>query len=137
MCIRDSEPQRVHPQFLKIVQPLDQAPKIADAILATIAKRFDVQLIDDGVLVPEGVGDTGPALRVMTRTTHELGLHCRRYRNRAVFKKVNKRVDPSFSSCLNRSTHGLRLWPDHLAANGYNHCPSFSFAVFHASSLHL
>jgi len=40
--IKGHEPQRVHPQFLEIVQPLDQTPEITDAILAAVAKRLDV-----------------------------------------------------------------------------------------------
>ncbi len=39
-------------QLLHIIQPLHQARKIADAIAVRIHERLDVQLVDDGILVP-------------------------------------------------------------------------------------
>ncbi len=60
--VKRHQPQRVHAQLLQVVQPPDQPPKIAHAVLAAVAEGFDVQLVDDGVLVPQGVFDTGPTL---------------------------------------------------------------------------
>ncbi len=51
--IERQQPDRVHPQLGDIVQPRDQAREIANAVVVRIKERFDVQLIDDRVLVPQ------------------------------------------------------------------------------------
>ena len=42
-------------QFLEIIELLDQAAEIADAICVAIVKRLHVQLVNDGVLEPKRV----------------------------------------------------------------------------------
>jgi hypothetical protein len=49
------EPDRADTQFLEIIELLDQAAKIADAICVAIVKRLHVQLVNDGVLEPKRV----------------------------------------------------------------------------------
>ena len=38
-----------------VVQLLDQAGKVSDTVFVRVPERADVELVDDGVLVPEGV----------------------------------------------------------------------------------
>ena len=49
------EPDGVDTQFLQIVEFLSEAAEIADAIAVGIEKRADVDLVNDGILVPECV----------------------------------------------------------------------------------
>lgn len=44
------------PRLLQIVELLRQAGKVADAVIVAVGERLDVQLVDDGVLVPKLVG---------------------------------------------------------------------------------
>ena len=53
--IERQEPERVDVERLHVVELLDQPWKIAEAITIAVAKRLDVQLVDDRVLVPERV----------------------------------------------------------------------------------
>ena len=53
--IEREEPERGHTQLLQIVELGDQAGKIADAITVAVKEGLDVQLIYDGVLVPQWV----------------------------------------------------------------------------------
>ncbi len=50
--IERQEPERIHAQLLQIVELGDQARKISDSVTIAIKERLDVQLVDDGVLVP-------------------------------------------------------------------------------------
>ena len=54
--IERQQPQRGDAEILQISQLLGQPGKIADAVIVAVGERLDVQLIDDGVLVPEFVG---------------------------------------------------------------------------------
>ena len=47
------QPDRGDAQILNVVEPLGKAAKVADAVVVAVAKRADVHLIDDGILVPE------------------------------------------------------------------------------------
>ncbi len=47
------QPDGGNAQVLDIVEPLGEAAEVADAIAVTIAKRAHVELVDDGVLVPQ------------------------------------------------------------------------------------
>ncbi len=49
------QPQTGDPQILKIIQFLDQARKVTDAIAVAVFKCADVQLVDDCILVPERI----------------------------------------------------------------------------------
>jgi hypothetical protein len=53
--IERQQPQRVHAQILQIVELADQAAEIAHAVAVAVEKRLDVQLVDDGVLVPQRI----------------------------------------------------------------------------------
>ena len=54
--IERQQPQRGDAEILQIVELLGQAGEIADAVIVAVGEGLDVQLIDDGVLVPELVG---------------------------------------------------------------------------------
>ena len=54
--VERQQPQRGDAEILQIVELLGQAREIADAVIVAVAKRLDVELVDDGVLVPELVG---------------------------------------------------------------------------------
>ena len=49
------KPDAGHAETLQIVQPLEQARKIADAIGVAVTERLHRQLINDGVSVPEWI----------------------------------------------------------------------------------
>ncbi len=49
------QPQAGDPEPLQVVELLDQAREVADAVVVAVEERLDGQLVDDGVLVPERV----------------------------------------------------------------------------------
>src|SRR5207245_3209468 len=53
--IQRNESEVRDPEFLQVVQPLDEAWQIANAVGIRVEERPEVQLVDDGVLVPERV----------------------------------------------------------------------------------
>jgi len=53
--VEGHEPECVHAQLLQIVELRDQAREIANAIPVAVEKCLDVQLVDDGIPVPERV----------------------------------------------------------------------------------
>ena len=53
--IKGQQPDGGDSQFLQIIEPLRQAGEIADAVAVAVAKRAHVQLINDGIFVPEVV----------------------------------------------------------------------------------
>ena len=57
--IERQQPQRGDAELLEIGQLLGQSGEIADAVMVAVGKRLDVELIDDGVLVPEFIHDLG------------------------------------------------------------------------------
>jgi len=50
------EPQRGDAEILQVVELARQALEIADAVIRAVEERLDVELIDDGVFVPERIG---------------------------------------------------------------------------------
>jgi hypothetical protein len=50
------QPQTVHAERRGVIEARGQPGKVADAVRVAIGERFDVKLIEDGVLVPERVG---------------------------------------------------------------------------------
>ena len=48
------QPDAGDAQILQVVELLDQALEIADAVVVAVVERLDVQLVDDGVFVPRG-----------------------------------------------------------------------------------
>src|SRR4029079_11562099 len=54
--IEREQPDRVGAEVADIVQLLDQPAKIAVAVGVRVAIALDVELVDDGVFVPESVG---------------------------------------------------------------------------------
>jgi hypothetical protein len=54
--VHGHDPEAVHAQFLEIVQFTGQAGEVAVPVAVAVAKGADVDLIEDGVFVPEGVG---------------------------------------------------------------------------------
>ncbi len=57
--IERQQPDRIHAEALDVVELLGQPRKIAEAVAVLIEKRFDVHLVDDGVLVPERIAVPG------------------------------------------------------------------------------
>ena len=61
--VEGQQPDRGDAEFGDIIQLRHQPGEIADAIIIGIEEGLDVHLIDDGVLVPEGIlverGHTG------------------------------------------------------------------------------
>ena len=49
------QPQRVDAERFEVIELARQPPEIADAVAVAVEERLDVELIDDGVLVPEWV----------------------------------------------------------------------------------
>src|SRR5579875_279866 len=58
--IERQQPQRRHPELLEVAELLDETPEIADAVAVAVVEGADVQLVEDGVLVPAcGLPDDG------------------------------------------------------------------------------
>ncbi len=54
--VKWQQPDGRNPEALQMRQPFNEAPEVAYAVAVAVAKRFHVQLVDDGVFVPLGVG---------------------------------------------------------------------------------
>jgi hypothetical protein len=48
-------PERGDTEVLDVIELLDQSAKVTDPVVVAVVEGLDVQLVDDGVLVPEGV----------------------------------------------------------------------------------
>ena len=53
--IEGQEPEGRDAEVLEVVELLGQPVEVADAVAVAVEERADVELVDDGVLVPEGV----------------------------------------------------------------------------------
>src|SRR6266480_1998661 len=53
--IKRQKPDRSNPEFLKIIELLDQPAKIAHPIAIAVMERLDMQLVNDGVFVPKRI----------------------------------------------------------------------------------
>src|SRR5258708_31762022 len=53
--IERQQPDRVDAELSDVVELLDQAGEIADAVVVAVEERFDVELVDDRVLVPQRI----------------------------------------------------------------------------------
>ena len=53
--VEGQQPDRVDAERLHVVELLGQAAEVADAVAVGVGEGLDVQLVDDGVLVPERV----------------------------------------------------------------------------------
>src|SRR5215471_15931856 len=53
--IERQQPQSSHAEFLQIIQLLHETAKVAHAVAIAVAKRLNVQLVDDGVFVPKRI----------------------------------------------------------------------------------
>src|SRR3954454_4311562 len=65
-AVEGVEPDASHAQASEVGQAMGESLEVADAIAVAVLKRFDVQRVDDGVLVPEIV-DTHPESLLMSR----------------------------------------------------------------------
>jgi hypothetical protein len=54
--VERQQPDGVHAQPGHVVQPLDESPEVAHPVLAGVLEGLDVQLVENGVLVPQRVG---------------------------------------------------------------------------------
>ena len=57
--IKRQQPDRVDAEILDVIELLNQPLEVADAVVVRIEERSDVQLVDDGVLVPVRIGRDG------------------------------------------------------------------------------
>ena len=53
--IEGQQPEGVDAEILQIVELFGEALEVADAVAVAVAEGLDVQLVDDGVLVPERI----------------------------------------------------------------------------------
>ncbi len=53
--VEGQQPDGGDAQVLEVVEPLGQAAEVADAVAVAVLEGADVDLVDDGVLVPEGI----------------------------------------------------------------------------------
>ena len=53
--IKRQQPDRRDAEFLQIIQLLHEPAEIAHAVAIAVAKSFNVQLVNDGVLVPKRI----------------------------------------------------------------------------------
>jgi hypothetical protein len=51
--IEGQEPQAVDAQVLNVVQAIGEPREVADAVVVRVLEGLDVDLVEDGVLVPE------------------------------------------------------------------------------------
>jgi hypothetical protein len=51
--IERQQPQRGDAELLQVAELFGQSCEIADAVIVAVGKGLDVQLIDDGILVPK------------------------------------------------------------------------------------
>ena len=71
--IEGQQPDRRDAQRLHVVEALHQAGEVADAVAVRILEGFHVQLVDDRVLVPVGLGAVDDAVGAMDEVLHERG----------------------------------------------------------------
>ena len=57
--VEGQQPDRGHSQVFEIIQFARQAGEVANAVSVGIHEGTDVQLVDDGVLVPKRIFDIG------------------------------------------------------------------------------
>ena len=53
--IKREQPEAGHAQRLQVVELLQESTEIAEAVVVGIVEGFDRKLIENGVLVPEGI----------------------------------------------------------------------------------
>jgi hypothetical protein len=54
--IKREQPDRCHAKILEIIELADQAPEIAHSVAGAVLESLYVQLVDDRVFVPKGIG---------------------------------------------------------------------------------
>ena len=59
--IEGQQPQRGDPELLEVVELVDQAAEVADAVAVAVVERPHVELVDDRVLVPVRLAPTATA----------------------------------------------------------------------------
>src|ERR1700675_3461758 len=65
--VKREKPDSSNPKLLQIVKPLRKADEVADAVRIAIAERADMELVDNGILIPEVIflpcqGSTLPSI---------------------------------------------------------------------------
>jgi hypothetical protein len=58
--VKRKEPEAIHPELLEVVESTSQPREVSNAVAVGVLKGPDVQLIKNGVLVPEGVAHLAP-----------------------------------------------------------------------------
>jgi hypothetical protein len=71
--IKRQQPNRVDAQIAYVVELFGETQKVSDAVVVRVVKGFDVQLVDDRVLVPERV--RGPGNDALARWRGGLRVH--------------------------------------------------------------
>jgi hypothetical protein len=58
--VERKEPEAIYPELLEVVESTGQPREVSDAVTVGVLKGADVQLIENGVFVPEGVAHLAP-----------------------------------------------------------------------------
>src|SRR5438094_9172990 len=102
--IKRKKPDGRDAELLEIIQFLDQATEIAHSIAVTVAKRLDVQFVDDRVLVPKRIDNFTVRLR------HE-AKSWRANAGRQVFDLADKTKQPRIPESLQSARPHLTRVP--------------------------
>src|SRR6266403_5452537 len=71
--IKRKKPNGRDTELLEIIQLLDQTTKISHSVAVAVTKGFDVQLVDDCVLVPKRIGIFAMRLRHEANSWRTIG----------------------------------------------------------------
>src|SRR5690606_2088605 len=103
--IKGKEPECRDAQLLEVVQSLREANEVPDTISVGIVERPDMELVDDGVLVPErvvrqGLGVYGPG----AGSCHSSASHKKYSKSRSVVRRVRRTKMWAGVTCGSSST---------------------------------
>src|SRR5437867_621526 len=58
------QPETGDAEILDVIKLLDQPAEVADSVVVAVKERFQVELVDDSVFVPERIGSASGAFHV-------------------------------------------------------------------------
>jgi hypothetical protein len=64
--VEGQQPEAVDAEPLEVVELVDQAPEVAEAVVVAVLEAADGQLVEDGLLVPAVVRDDAARLGLAT-----------------------------------------------------------------------
>ena len=114
--VERQEPEAGDPQVLEVVELLDQPGEVADAVVVAVEERLDVQLVDDGILVPERVGDID---------SWRIDSSSRRRRMVSSCGIIRRRFRPGYGRPKNRRPPPVE-WPQRRASRSESSVPSIA-----------